>query len=472
MLKIRQKLFLTLLLLLSFGLLTPTFFINRSIDDEVKEEITSRLLSHANAFALFLTSNSELSLSDASDSYANATNLRITLISSNGKVLGESGLGSNEVSKMDNHLTRPEVLQANRETFGVATRYSTTLKKEFIYVALKTNFEQTSFIRVAQTMDFANSLISLRQGYQYRIIFFVSIILVIFTLLVDRWVTSPIRNISRVAEKIKTGDWSVRSNVTGKDEIAALALSVNEMAETLGTDIAKIIKMSDVRSEFLINVTHELKTPIASISAYLETLLSGALEDKKVNRSFLKRSLKNINRLEALVTDLVDISRIETGELTMNIDRVNILPIVEELVSDANENNDNKDISIFITNKDSQEINVQADPDRIHQVFDNLISNAIRYTDSGEIEIAINRKADRVNFSIKDTGIGIDNEALERIFERFYRTLTARSRVRSGTGLGLSIVKHIIEAHESNIEVKSVLGKGTTFSFELNLDHD
>ena len=373
---------------------------------------------------------------------------------------------------MDNHLTRPEVLQANRGTFGVATRYSTTLKKEFIYVALKTNVEQTSFIRVAQTMDFANSLISLRQeGISIESFFFVSIILVIFTLLVDRWVTSPIRNISRVAEKIKTGDWSVRSNVTGKDEIAALALSVNEMAETLGTDIAKIIKMSDVRSEFLINVTHELKTPIASISAYLETLLSGALEDK-VNRSFLKRSLKNINRLEALVTDLVDISRIETGELTMNIDRVNILPIVEELVSDANENNDNKDISIFITNKDSQEINVQADPDRIHQVFDNLISNAIRYTDSGEIEIAINRKADRVNFSIKDTGIGIDNEALERIFERFYRTLTARSRVRSGTGLGLSIVKHIIEAHESNIEVKSVLGKGTTFSFELNLDHD
>ena len=260
MLKIRQKLFLTLLLLLSFGLLTPTFFINRSIDDEVKEEITSRLLSHANAFALFLTSNTELSLSDASDSYANATNLRITLISSNGKVLGESGLGSNEVSKMDNHLTRPEVLQANRETFGVATRYSTTLKKEFIYVALKTNFKQTSFIRVAQTMDFANSLISLRQGYQYRIIFLVSIILVIFTLLVDRWVTSPIRNISRVAEKIKTGDWSVRSNVTGKDEIAALALSVNEMAETLGTDIAKIIKMSDVRSEFLINVTCLLYT--------------------------------------------------------------------------------------------------------------------------------------------------------------------------------------------------------------------
>ena len=151
---------------------------------------------------------------------------------------------------MDIHLTRPEVLQANRGTFGVATRYSTTLK-EFVYVALKTNVEQTSFIRVAQTMDFANSLISLRQGYRYRIIFLVSIIFIHFcTISRSLGDLSYSKNMSRVAEKIKTGDWCVRSNVTGKDEIAALALSVNEMAETLGTDIAKIIKMSDVRSEF------------------------------------------------------------------------------------------------------------------------------------------------------------------------------------------------------------------------------
>ena len=451
---------------------TPTFFINRSIDSEVKEEITSRLLSHANAFALFLSSNSKLPLIEAADSYANATNLRITLISLDGQVLGESGLSSNEVMKMDNHLSRPEVLQASREAFGVATRYSSTLKEEYIYVALKINAEKASFIRVAQTMDFAKSLISLRQGYQYRIIFLVSTILIIFTFLVDRWVTSPIRNISRVAEKIKMGDWSVRSSVPGNDEIAALARSVNEMAETLGADIAKIIKMSDVRSEFLINVTHELKTPIASISGYIETLLSGALEDKKVNRSFLKRALKNINRLEVLVTDLVDISRIETGELTMNIIQVNIIPIIEELVKDANEGKDKKDLKIYISNNTKNNINVDADPDRIHQVFDNLLSNAIRYTDDGEIEIAINSEAGKVNFSIRDTGIGMDDESIERIFERFYRTLTARSRVKSGTGLGLSIVKHIIEAHGSNIEVDSKLGEGTTFSFELKLNDD
>ena len=225
------------------------------------------------------------------------------------------------------------------------------------------------------------------------------------------------------------------------------------MADTLGTDIAQILKMSEVRSEFLINVTHELKTPIASISGYIETLLSGALEDEKVNRSFLKRSLKNTRRLEALVTDLVDISRIETGELTMNISQINILPIIEELVRDANLRKDNENIEIKINNTISDQVFVEADPDRIHQVFNNLISNAIRYTDKGQIVMNIDSKGDRVHFSVIDTGVGINKDSIQRIFERFYRTQNARSRVKSGTGLGLSIVKHIISPLNSVLEL-------------------
>ena len=467
MLKIRQKLFIALFALLSVGLLSPTLFINRSIDREVKEEITSTLLSHAKAFSLYLSQNSTLSITDIASNYSNATGLRITLISKEGSVLGESGLNEIQVSQMDNHLSRPEIQMAEKETFGVATRYSTTLKKDYIYVAIKADFNPVFYIRAAQTLDFANSLISLRQSYQYRIIFLVSMVLIFFTFLVDRWVTSPIRRIAKVAEKIKTGDWSTRSHVKGADEIADLSRSINDMADTLGTDIAKILKMSEVRSEFLINVTHELKTPIASISGYIETLLSGALEDEKVNRSFLKRSLKNTKRLEALVTDLVDISRIETGELTMNISQIDILPIIEELLRDANLRNDNENIVIKINNKISDQVFVEADPDRIHQVFNNLISNAIRYTDKGQIVINIESKDDRVQFSVIDTGVGINKDSIQRIFERFYRTQNARSRVKSGTGLGLSIVKHIIEAHGANIEVESEIDKGTTFSFEL-----
>ena len=408
MLKIRQKLFLALFALLSLGLLSPTLFINRSIDREVKEEITSTLLSHLKAFSLYLSQNNSLSITEIASDYSNATGLRITLIAKEGSVLGESGLNETQVSQMDNHLNRPEIQMADKEAFGVATRYSSTLKKDYIYVAIKAESSPVFYIRAAQTLDFANSLISLRQSYQYRIIFLVSMVLVFFTFLVDRWVTSPIRRIVKVAEKIKTGDWSTRSQVKGTDEIADLSRSINDMADTLGTDIAKILKMSEVRSEFLINVTHELKTPIASISGYIETLLSGALEDEKVNRSFLKRSLKNTKRLEALVTDLVDISRIETGELTMNISQIDILPIIEELLRDANLRNDNEKIVIKINNKISDQVFVEADPDRIHQVFNNLISNAIRYTDKGQIVINIESKDDRVYFSVIDTGVGIN----------------------------------------------------------------
>ena len=169
MLKIRQKLFIALFALLSVGLLSPTLFINRSIDREVKEEITSTLLSHAKAFSLYLSQNNSISITDIASDYSNATGLRITLIAKEGSVLGESGLNETQVSQMDNHLNRPEIQMADKETFGVATRYSTTLKKDYIYVAIKADFSPVFYIRAAQTLDFANSLISLRQSYQYRI---------------------------------------------------------------------------------------------------------------------------------------------------------------------------------------------------------------------------------------------------------------------------------------------------------------
>ena len=174
MLKIRQKLFLALFVLLSIGLLSPTLFINRSIDREVKEEITNTLLSHGRAFSLYLSQNSSLSVTDKASQYSSVTGLRITLISQDGLVLGESGLNESQVSQMDNHLNRPEIQMAKKEAFGVATRYSSTLNKDFIYVAIKSDFSPIFYIRVAQTLDFAGSLISGNLSFKILIISFVS----------------------------------------------------------------------------------------------------------------------------------------------------------------------------------------------------------------------------------------------------------------------------------------------------------
>ena len=179
---------------------------------------------------------------------------------------------------------------------------------------------------------------------------------------------------------------------------------------------------------------------------------------------FLERSLENAHRLEELVTDLVEISRIETGELKMNFEYFNLLDIIKNLIKDAKQRNTNKRIKIDLDIPDKK-LFVYGDKSRLDQVISNLLSNALQYTDEGYIKIKANRRDDEIVFSIIDTGIGIAQKALKRIFERFYRTYEARDRKKGGTGLGLSIAKHIIEAHGSKVYVDTVEGKGSTFSF-------
>jgi two-component system phosphate regulon sensor histidine kinase PhoR len=170
--------------------------------------------------------------------------------------------------------------------------------------------------------------------------------------------------------------------------------------------------------------------------------------------------------LEELVTDLVEISRIETGELKMNFEYFNIHDLLNDLFKDAHQRNSNKTLKIQLEVPDKK-LFIYGDKSRLDQVIANLLSNAMRYTDQGQIRIKVMRRDNELIFSIRDTGIGISRKALSRIFERFYRTDKARDRRKGGTGLGLAISKHIIEAHGSHIYVDSLEGKGSTFSFGI-----
>ena len=341
------------------------------------------------------------------------------------------------------------------------------MNEEFIYVVKKVDLPDFSFVRVAQTMDFVNLLVGHRSGTRINIFIIVSIGLLIFTILVDRWINTPIRKVADFAKNIKDGNFENRIKIKSSDEIGELAKNMNQLAETIEADISNMKKMEDVRTEFLSNVTHELKTPIASIVGYLETLKDGALKDKDVNKTFIKRSLKNAKRLEALVTDLVDISRIETGEMEIQLEKVNIQPILEEVVNDARQRNRNLELDIKLSLGDQKEIVVYGNSDRLRQVFDNLVSNAIRYTERGNVIISAEIRDTEVEFTVSDTGMGMDSESIERIFERFFRTDDARKIVRGGTGLGLAICKHIIEAHNSSLSVDSIEKEGSTFAFSL-----
>ncbi len=466
MFNLRQKLFITVFLVISTALIIPGIFYTNQTDREAREEIASSLITHINTFIIYYNS-ANISPYDAARNFSDASGLRVTLVDSDGLVVGESNVNELEMSKMDNHIDRPEISNAIKDGISKIERYSNTLNEEFIYVVKKVDLPDFSFVRVAQTMDFVNLLVGHRSGTRINIFIIVSIGLLIFTILVDRWINTPIRKVADFAKNIKDGNFENRIKIKSSDEIGELAKNMNQLAETIEADISNMKKMEDVRTEFLSNVTHELKTPIASIVGYLETLKDGALKDKDVNKTFIKRSLKNAKRLEALVTDLVDISRIETGEMEIQLEKVNIQPILEEVVNDARQRNRNLELDIKLSLGDQKEIVVYGNSDRLRQVFDNLVSNAIRYTESGNVIISAEIRDTEVEFTVSDTGMGMDSESIERIFERFFRTDDARKIVRGGTGLGLAICKHIIEAHNSSLSVDSIEKEGSTFAFSL-----
>ena len=452
------------------GIITPILYTNSLALDQAQEGILDKLRSHANTILVYSDLSKKDTFQGLATEYSDASSLRVTFIAANGTVIGESYLPSNQLSQMDNHIERPEVLAAQEFGEGFSTRYSNTLKTEFIYFAKKVdqNHHGFKYVRMAQSLKSVKDVASTYREFYFLIIGFMVIVIIIAWFLLKNWLTDPIQELTQAADDISNGDLSRRINInTGGVEIDDLATNMNQMAMTLDQDFRRIKRMEKVRSEFLGNVTHELKTPISSISGYIETLLEGAIKDENVNISFLERALENVQRLEELVTDLVEISRIETGELQMNYDYFNIYNLLKDIHKDAQQRNSNKkNIKINLEVPDKK-LFVYGDKGRLEQVIDNLLSNSMRYTDQGHIRIKVLRRDNELVFSIIDTGIGISRKSINRIFERFYRADKARDRRKGGTGLGLAISKHIIEAHGSNIYVDSLEGKGSTFSFGI-----
>ncbi len=243
---------------------------------------------------------------------------------------------------------------------------------------------------------------------------------------------------------------------------------VEEWAKSQLKEIERLKELEKYRKDFVGNVSHELKTPIFNIQGYVLTLLEGGLEDPKINKLYLRRTEKSIDRMVSIVEDLESITKLESGELTLNMTRFDIVKTVEEVIEMEHWQASESQIAVQIINKPDRPIFVRADKKRILEVITNLIVNAIKYgKQNGYVNISFHDLEDNIIVEVADNGIGIDKKDLRRIFERFFRVDKSRSREQGGTGLGLSIVKHIIEAHNQSINVRSVLDQGTTFNFTL-----
>lgn len=277
---------------------------------------------------------------------------------------------------------------------------------------------------------------------------------------------NELTKISNIIKGIRENSYNNPDEIKLGRHLIELENEIRGMFFRTKNDISNLKKLEQVRTEFLGNVSHELRTPIFAIQGFLETLLDGALYDNKVNRTFLQKANQHTQNLNNLLNDLIDISMIESGQMRMSFRYFDANEFISAIISEMKPLADNKEISL-VFNRDSGNSKLFGDKEKIKQVMVNLVMNAIKYTEKGRVEIGIIDEGRRGKIYVKDTGIGISDSDLDRIFERFYRVDRDRSRQQGGTGLGLAISKHIIEAHGAKIEVVSRLGEGTTFSFAL-----
>ncbi len=240
-----------------------------------------------------------------------------------------------------------------------------------------------------------------------------------------------------------------------------------EWANKKEKELQQLKTDENYRREFIGNVSHELKTPIFNIQGYVQTLIDGGIEDSDVNIKYLNRANKSVERMINIVEDLEVISKLETDTEELLIEEFNISIVVKEVLEQLEMQANNANISLEFTNESSADL-VIGDKDKIQQVFMNLVSNSIKYgKENGKTRVRFMDMEENMLIEVADNGIGIDEDSLDRLFERFYRVDKNRSRNIGGTGLGLAIVKHIIEAHDQTINVRSTKDVGSTFSFIL-----
>ena len=268
----------------------------------------------------------------------------------------------------------------------------------------------------------------------------------------------------RLSKKSKRYD----DKSTSQDTMARVEMEVSTWIEEQQKEIQSLKDLENYRKNFLGNISHELKTPIFAVQGYVHTLLDGGLHDPTVNKRFLKKAAQNIERLETIVEDLDIIARLEDATLQLEIQSFDLKVLTLEVVEQVEVQAKKRDITIQFKTGADRSFMVQGDREYIRTVLINLIVNSIKYgKEGGRTKIGFYDMDNEILIDITDNGIGIDNKHLKHLFDRFYRVDNSRSRDRGGSGLGLSIVKHIIEAHNQTINVKSKVGHGTTLSFTL-----
>ncbi len=337
---------------------------------------------------------------------------------------------------------------------GIALRISLFVATTVTIIVFFAEFFSESIHFLSLFLVFASSLIISYFG---------------FLIAIEQFIYKKIKLIYRTIHSLKLNKDDALSDFSlSKDIISQVSQEVIDWDQKNKLEIERLKDMESYRREFVGNVSHELKTPIFNIQGYLLTLIEGGLYDEKINMDYLTRANKSVDRMIALIEDLDIISKLESGVIEMDLKKINIVDLTQDVLSSLEIKANEKNIKLSIQNTLNKPVWVMADADKITQVLVNLLVNSIKYgKEGGETKIKFYDMDENILVEVADNGQGIEEKHHKRLFERFYRTDRGRARDSGGTGLGLAIVKHIIEAHHQTINLRSTVDVGSTFSFTL-----
>ncbi len=409
------------------------------------------------------STKSRARIKDAVDRRAQKLGVSITVVNDEGHVLADSGARP----EGENISNQAEINDALAGILAIYERPSPRSKWLFIAFPIRAAGHTTGVIRIGiSLLDMERRLNSDFYGFA-KIILATIVVTVAISFWLAKRVNRPVREMSAMARNIAlSGDISEFVPVSRRDEIGELGLSFNQM-------IGRLREQERLRQEFIANASHELKTPTMAIGAVVEALQAGAKDDPVLQTQFLESLEKLVDRQTSLLQDLLDISRLESGLETKWQDDVELEQVISDAVEQIRPQAEKKALELInqlslVDNGSAMHV-IPGNAIQLQRALVNILTNAINYTPAKGSVIVSYRFTDddRVEITIKDTGIGIDAADLPHIFERFYRADKARTRIGGGTGLGLAITREIIARHHGSIKVDSVVGKGSTFSVFL-----
>ena len=372
------------------------------------------------------------------------SSLRVTLIDLEGNVIFDNQLNESE---MENHASREEFKEAKENGYGISKRYSSSLLKTFYYVAYKLD---NNIIRVSKVADSTLYILFINLWPLYIVAIVLIICSILLGFLLSKKIVDPINNIN-LEHPLENNKYK---------EIEPLLIRIEAQKNELMKENEEVLNASKVRQEFTSNVSHELKTPLHVISGYAELIKEGIVKDSDV-KEFGEKIYSEASRMSKLVEDIMKISKLESDK-TIEKTQLKLKNIVVAIVDSLMIEADKKNIKFKLSLNDCS---ISGNYDSIYSLIFNLVDNAIKYNKTnGKITIKLQEVSNNVILSVKDTGIGIPKEDLDRIFERFYRVDKSRSKDSGGTGLGLAIVKHSLIVNNATIKVESELKKGSTFT--------